>query len=316
MLGTVMTALRWLVLLFAMVAAPAHAADVIYPKGSRVGLAPPPGMMISRSFSGFEDRDKRVALVIATLAGAAYPEIEQSTTAEALQKQGLNVDSREDLAHPLGKAFLVIGHQQIEDQRVRKWVFVASNGEVTALVTVQVPEDAQSAYPDDVIRTALMSVSLRAGVPVEEQLSLLPFQLTELAGFKVAGVLAGRAVMLSDGPSNQPTSPTDTHILIAVAPGGPSQASERGRFAHDVFSVPNVKDVRINSSEPLRIGGQQGHQIMARGKDSATGDEITIVQWLRFGASAYLHLIGIARTDGWTEAYARFRQVRDGIELR
>ena len=40
------------------------------------------------------------------------------------------------------------------------------------------------------------------------------------------------------------------------------------------------------------------------------------MQWLRFGGSAYLHLVGVARSDGWTQAYARFRQVRDGIELR
>ncbi len=311
-----MTFLRWLAL-FAFLAAPAHAADVVYPSGSRVGLAPPPGMTASRSFSGFEDRDKRVAVVVVALPGPAYPDIEQSTTAEPLQKQGVTLDTREDVAHPLGKAFLIIGHQQIEDQRIRKWIFVASAGELTALVTVQMPEDAQSAYPDAAIRAALMSVSVRPNVPVEEQLSLLPFHLNELAGFKVGGVLAGRALMLTDGPLNQPASATDSHILIAIAPGSPAQASERERFAHDVFAaVPNLKEVRINSSESLRIGGQQGHQIMARGRDGSTGDEITIVQWLRFGGSAYLHVIGVARTEGWTEAYARFRQVRDGIDLR
>jgi hypothetical protein len=80
--------------------------------------------------------------------------------------------------------------------------------------------------------------------------------------------------------------------------------------------IPNLKDVRITSSEPLRINGQQGHQIMARGKDASTGTEITIVQWLQFGSGAYLHLVGVTRTEGWTEAYARFRQVRDGVETR
>ena len=80
--------------------------------------------------------------------------------------------------------------------------------------------------------------------------------------------------------------------------------------------MPNLKEVRINSSESLRIGGQQGHQIMARGRDGATGDEITIVQWLRFGGSAYIHIIVVARTENWSQAYARFRQVRDGIDLR
>jgi hypothetical protein len=162
-----------------------------------------------------------------------------------------------------------------------------------------------------------MTVSVRPTVPPEEQLSLLPFRLSELAGFKVGGVITGRAVMLTDGAINQPATALDTHILVAAASGGASTAQERERIAHEVFAtVPNLKDIRISSSESLRISGQQGHQIMARGKDGFSGDEITIVQWLRFGGSAYIHIIGVARSDQWQPAYARFRQVRDGIELR
>jgi len=303
--------------LFANLAAPAQAADVAYPAGSRVGLVPPPGMTVSSNFSGFEDRDKRVALVIVALPAAAYPEIDKSTTPESLQKQGVTLEAREDITHPLGKAFLILGNQQIEGQRIRKWILLVSAGELTALITAQVPESAQSAYPDAAIRAALMTASVRPTVPVEEQLGLLPFRVSELAGFKVGGVIAGRAVMLTDGKPDPSVKGIDTHILIAIAVGAPAQAADRGRFAHEVFEgVPNLKDIRINSSESLRIGGVQGHQIMARGRDSATGDEVTIVQWLRFGGSAYLHLVGVAKSDGWTQAYARFRQVRDGIELR
>jgi hypothetical protein len=312
----IMTVLRW-ILLIVLIAAPAQAADAVYPAGSRVGLAPPPGLTVSRNFSGFEDRENRVALVIVTLPGAAYPDIDKTTTPESLQKQGVTFDSREDVTHPLGKAFLILGHQQIENQTVRKWIFVASADDVTAVVTAQIPEAAQSTYPEAAIRAALQSVSVRPNVPSEEQLSLLPFRVSELAGFKVGGVIAGRAVMLTDGVVNQPATAMDTHILVAAASGGPSQASERDRFAREVFAtVPNLKDVRITSSEGLRIGGLQGHQIMARGRDGGSGDEITVVQWLRFGGSAYIHLIGVSRTEGWSQAYARFRQVRDGIELR
>jgi hypothetical protein len=303
-------------LLFAQLGAPASAADAVYPAGSRVGIVPPPGMTASSNFSGFEDRDKRVALVIVALPAAAFPDIEKTTTPESLQKQGMTLEAREEVTHPLGKALLFIGHQQIEAQRIRKWVLVVAAGELTALVTAQVPDAAQSAYPDAAIRTALMSTVVRPTVPVEEQLGMLPFRVSELAGFKVGGVIAGRAVMLTDGKPDD-SKAIDTHILVAIAAGAPAQASDRGRFAHEVFEgVPNLKDLRISSSEPLRIGGMQGHQIMARGRDGATGDEITIVQWLRFGGSAYLHLVGVARSDGWTQAYQRFRQVRDGIELR
>lgn len=296
---------------------PTQAAEVVYPAGSRVGLAPPSGLTVSRHFSGFEDRDRRAALLVVTLPAVAFADIEASSMADVLLKQGVTVEQREELSHPLGKALLVKGHQQIDGQRIGKWIFVLSTGDITALVTAQIPDAAKGAYSDAVIRAAFDSVAVRAQVPVEEQLGLVPFRLGELAGFRIGGVIAGRAVMLTDGAPAKPATAVDTHVLIAIAAGGPAQASERGRFAHEVFeTLPNLKGVRIESSEVLRIGGQPGHQIMARGRDAATGDEITMVQWLRFSGAVYLQVIGVARSAGWTEAYARFRQVRDGIDLR
>ena len=66
----------------------------------------------------------------------------------------------------------------------------------------------------------------------------------------------------------------------------------------------------------MRIGGQQGHEIMATAKDPATGADVSLVQWLRFGSGAYLHLVGVATTPAWTQAYGRFRAVRDGLEAK
>jgi hypothetical protein len=55
---------------------------------------------------------------------------------------------------------------------------------------------------------------------------------------------------------------------------------------------------------------------MAVGKDVRTGNDINIVQWLRFGGGAYLHMIGVARSSAWIPAYGRFRQVRDAIDVQ
>jgi hypothetical protein len=105
--------------------------------------------------------------------------------------------------------------------------------------------------------------------------------------------------------------------LVAIAPGGPAQNSERDNFARELFAtVPNLKEIRIVSSEPLRMGGQQGHQILANAKDAASGATLTVAQWVRFGGGAYMQMVGIARTDAWKDAYPRFRSVRDGIEPR
>lgn len=303
-----------LLLIAATLVSPAGAADVVFPIGSRIGLAPPPGMVRSQSFFGFEDRDNKVAIIIVPLPPEAHSEIVRSTEADALQRQGLTFEKREDLSLSFGKAALVIGRQEVENVKLHKWIVVAGTPEITVVVTAQVPDDARNAYPDDVLRASLTSLAVRPTVPVEEQLSLLPFKVTELAGFHVGGLLAGRAVMLNDAAPGTPAAFVDTHIVIAIAPGGPTLPADREPFARDVFAaIPNIGDVRFVSSEPLRIGNQQGHQIMARAKD-AMGADVTVVQWLRFGGGAYMQMVGTAPTVDWLKAYARFRQVRDGIE--
>jgi len=41
---------------------------------------------------------------------------------------------------------------------------------------------------------------------------------------------------------------------VAVAPGGPGQTANRDAFARDLFgTIPNLKDVHVNSAEPLRL---------------------------------------------------------------
>ena len=306
--------------MLALAALPVSAAEPTYPPGSRIGLAPLAGLVPSKTFFGYEDLNNSVTMILVALPPQAYADLDASVTAEALKRQGMTMDSREALPLPSGKAFLVVGRQDVDNTKVRKWILVAASPSLTAFVTVQMPEAAAALYPDAAIRASLATLAFRAAVPIEEQLGLLPFKVGEFSGFRIAGVIPGRAVMLSDAPAGAAGSPDSTnepHILAAIAPGGPAQSADRDTFAREVLAMlPNMREIRVTTSEPLRLSGQQGHQIIAYGKDNAAGAGITIVQCLRFGGGAYMHLIGVARTDAWTSAYARFRSVRDGIEPR
>jgi hypothetical protein len=313
-----MTLLRPLLVLLALaLAAPSlRAADAVYPPGSRIGIVPPSGMLTSNNFFGFEDPNTNAAIILAALPAEAYAELEKTISAEALKKQGVTLEKREAMPLSTGKAFLVIGHQEVDKTKVRKWILIGSSPALTALVTVQVPEAVKNLYSDAAIRATLATLAIRAIVPVEEQLSLLPFKVAEFAGFQVAGVVPGRAVVLSDVPADAPGQP-QPHIFVSVAPGGPAQTGDRDAFARDVFAaIPNIRDIRFTTSEPLRIVGQPGHQILAQAMDPGSAISLTVVQWLRFGGGGYLQLVGIARADAWHEAYPRFRAVRDGIEPR
>jgi hypothetical protein len=74
-------------------------------------------------------------------------------------------------------------------------------------------------------------------------------------------------------------------------------------------------DLRIVSSEPVRIAGSQGHAIIAETKDKITGDDLVMVQWLRFGAGV-MQMFGIARKDQWADVLPRMRALRDGFERK
>jgi hypothetical protein len=319
-----MTTIRWFLLMAALLAAPVTvcAAEPTYPPGSRIGLVPPEGMVTSKSFFGFEDADNNVAIIMVSFPPEAYAELEKTVSADALKRQNVALEKREALTLPSGKAFLVVGRLTAEKPPVRKWILVASTPQLTALVTMQVPDAAKARYSDAGIRAALASLAVRATVPVEEQLSLLPFQVSELAGFKVAGVLPGRALMLSDATVEQASkSPVaaglEPHMYVTIAPGGPAQPSERDTFAREAFAtVANLKEVHITTSEPLRLANQQSHQIIAEARDATGATPLTVVQWLRFGGGGFLQMVGISRTEGWKDSYPRFRQVRDGIEAK
>src|SRR5207247_10896775 len=136
-------------------------------------------------------------------------------TADAPKRQGVTLETREDVPLSIGKACLVTGHQEVENNKIRKWIFVAGSSALTALVTVQIPDAAKALYPDAAIRAALTTLAIRDSVPGDEQLGPLPFQVNELAGLRVGGVVPGRASTLSDPPPDHARPP---HVRLAPPP--------------------------------------------------------------------------------------------------
>ena len=294
----------------------AAAADVIFPAGSRLGLVPPPGMVPSRTFQGFEEPGTKAAILLTTLPGDAYEQLAKSMVPETIKKEGIEVERREAFELPAGRGFVLTGRQTIEKERYRKWLLIASADDLTALVNVQVPEQATN-YSAEAVRAAFATLAVRAQIPEAEQLALIPFRIGELAGFHVEDVLPGRAIVLVDPPSQTADGASATakaRMFISALPGGPGEAADRDNFARVAFGqIVGIKDVRLQDAGPLRIANQPGYQTLAKAKDAGTGIDVMVVQWLRFGSGGFLRMIGIARADVWPEMFGRLRAVRDGV---
>jgi hypothetical protein len=300
----------------ALAGAPAQ-AEAVFPPNSRIGLSPPPGFVPSKRFPGFENPQASAAILLVELPAEAFPEIEKGFTDEALKTRGLTVETREPVELPSGRAILIIGQHAVGDQKRREMIFAAALTGVTAIISVQIPEESRAAVSEPDIRAALKTAVARASVPDSEKLAALPYRLSELSGFRVVRGGPDGSALLTDGPEDTVAAVAQPFVLIGLAPGEPPKAEDRDTFARRAFSsIPGIKEVRILRAEPLRIGNQPGFEILAEAKDQSSDTEVTTVQWLRFGAGGYVQMFAIGRRGAWAELFPRLRAIRDGLEFR
>src|SRR5437016_13936233 len=292
----------------------AFAADPVFPPGVRVGMTPLVGLSRAKSFVGFETEDQSVKVLVTELPAEAYGEVMNAFKANPAGSGGIKPESIETSA---GLAYYTAENAKDGATSVRRYSMILPGTAFSGYVAVQVPENASKIYTDDAIRQMFASATLRKEVPVEEQLGLMPFKVTELGNFKNIRTLApGAAVILADNDETTGFEPAP-FMVIGLIGSTAAQPDDRGRFAQQAAtSIPGVRDARITMSEPIRIDGMPGYETRIDATSGKDNTSVTVVQWLRFGNANALRIIGSSPRDQWSSAFPRFRAVRDGIQPR
>jgi hypothetical protein len=297
---------------------PALANDVVYPPGSRIGLVPLQGIVPLKRGPGFENPDNNLIISMQELPPAAWQTID--TAMRDRKPLPTAMENAEILETATGKAYLSRAGGPNSGPKNNRTAIMVTDGNITAYVAVDVPEAAAKTYSPQAIRQMLASTTLRPEVPAEEQLSLMPFKVSELSGFtKVRTLVPGLAVMLLNGEVEETLSGAP-YVLIQVAPVSADQPNERERLARDLArqltnTLP-IRDAQPTLAELMRIGGTAGHEMRIEATSIKDDKKVNVVQWLRFGGGATLRIVAAAPREDWPEMFTRFRAVRDGIDRR
>ena len=303
--------------LLALAAAPALAADPVFPLASRVGLVPPVGFVPSTRFAGFENPQANAAILMLSMPNEAYPEIEKNFTDEALKSLGIQVATREAITLKDGKGVFAAGPKEQDGTKRYEARMIANLAGVTALVSVQMLESSRATVTDAAVKEALKTLAVRQQIPEAERLAVLPYKIGQLSGFRVVITAHDGMAILTQGPKDAVTNVEQPFVLMSVVTGEAPKPDERDKIARLAFSsAPGIKDIKITRSEPLRFGQANGHEIIAEAKDSTSNVDVTAVQWLRFGTNAHLKIFAITKRSAWNEVYPKLRAIRDGIEPR
>jgi hypothetical protein len=302
-------------LALAMLAGPASANEVVYPPGSRIGLVPLEGIVPLKNGAGFENPETNLIVSLRELAPSAFDAIDAAVKERKPLPYAMGDAQAFDTA--AGKAYLSRAGGPNSGPKNNRISIIVSNGKIAGFIAVDVPEAAAKTYSDQAIRQMLASTSLRTEVPVEEQLALMPFKVSELSGFtNVKTLVPGLAVMLIDG-NEEDALAGSPYVLITVARVSADQQEDREKIARQLAStIPGIRDGRIVNSESMRIGGTAGHEMRVEATTQKNDKPVTVVQWLRFGGGATLRIVAASSREDWSQNFPRFRAVRDGIDRR
>jgi hypothetical protein len=277
-------------------------------------MTPLVGLSRAKTFVGFETEDESVKVLVAELPAQAYGEVVSAFKANPANLNRIKPESIETAA---GVAYYTAESTKDTTGSVRRYSMILPGGTFSGYVAVQVPENAIKIYTDDAVRQMFASAVIRKEVPVEEQLELMPFKISELSDFKNVRTLAvGAALILADGDEVTGIEAAP-FMVIGFIGSAPAQPEDRGRFAQQAATtIPGMRDARITMSEPIRIDGMAGYETRIDGTSGKDNTAVTVVQWLRFGGTGALRVIASAPRDQWSKAFPRFRAVRDGIQPR
>lgn len=302
--------------LLAPLASPAL-ADPVFPAAGSLGLAPPPGMSLSKSFAGFEHKSG-ASIILVEMPPEAWDQINGRFTPEALAATGFKVrGGRESLPVAGGEGFVFRGAQAANGLTYTKWVAVVRGAPGTGLVTVQVPENAGKQVPGAAVEAALRSIAFRGKASLADQVAALPYTVGDLAGYRPMGVFAGNGLILTEGPKD--VDPEREQPVIVVAPSlGQAPVPEGGEvaFARRLLTAQkDFADTAVTDEARTTRGGAVVVRLRGTGTDTKTGRPLGMRQTMVFEGGRYLRVIGFA-DPARTDALERAERVAASVTMR
>ena len=289
------------------------AEEPVFLPGFRIGLVPPAGMTTSGNGQGFDDAARQAVIAISEYTPDAFRKIEKEFAIARLEADGFTVDSHERVTINGAQGLLVAARQTVGGTPLRKWALLLA-ADITAVVIAVVPEAATSTYSDAAMRQALGTVTIRARLSSEELMAVLPYRLEELAGFRLVRTNSSGVAVLTLGPEDTTQPAVQPYFGTMIWDADLPSPAEQGALARRLITrFMNADRFKVLRAESIRIRGRPGHEIIGEMRDDDNGPMLTAVQWVQFGSSQHMQMLGAARSELWSDVFPRMRAIRDGI---
>ncbi|WP_420126557.1 hypothetical protein [Longimicrobium sp.] len=275
-----------LVVLLALAAPAAAAAQPRQVPGTRVTLQPPDGFIPAERFSGFQRAEDNASIVVVQLE-APFAQMEGRLTDEAFAEQGMRVRGSEQLSVDSLRARLVAVTQEARGEAFDKWALMFGDGEVTVIITATYPQRLAPSL-DEAMRRAVLSARLGDRAPADP-LAGLNFRIDEGPRLRIAQRLGNTLLLNESGriPNPGPASPFLV-VGVSVAPSdlGDLEAFSRRRITQTA-SFSRISNI---TGSAVTIDGSPAYELFADAVQTESSTPVRLYQVVVAEGSHY-HLI-------------------------
>ncbi|WP_047187314.1 hypothetical protein [Microvirga vignae] len=271
-------------------------------------------MTFSRASGIFENASKHASVRFREMKPEEYALLERTITDP--NPKGMKVVFQERTTIGGYPAVLVTLNQKSQHGfLLRKWLLAVREPTLTMFIVVQSIETPEG-YTDAAIRRMLNSLVARPTVPIEAEMTELPFEIGDRAGFRPVR-MDTLQIAMTEGPSDDLYRLDQPVVTVAFTPFKTPGSSVAQGFAERLLKAdPDLKEVSIELSQSFQHRGRLRQEIVGQAKDAASGKKLVVLQTLEFGRQGILRIKSVTRPGERDAHFRRFRSFADGIEMK
>lgn len=273
-------------------------AEIKQAPGSRVAMDVPANFTPSGRFSGFVDETNGSSFLVVEMPGVAYDQLKTiGDQKDALAQKGLDDAKVAQLPGRTGEYVYIVASQKTPAGTYAKHILVAREGDVTAMITANIPEKAlaEKTVTAEQVERALVSVSVKSEVAESREL----FSLGYLGPFKPSLSMFGssKAYSLTGKVPEHGSQGADEPILVVAPSIDKTPIADVNQAARHFFdNFAGITGQVIKAEKEVAIAGLKGRQIVGEGSNPKAERTGIFVLLLAGEKGGYYMIAGSARS--------------------
>ncbi len=274
-------------------------------RGSKISLIKPSGFTDASTFPGFQQESTGASIVVTEIPGP-YAKVTSGFNAATLKTRGITLVSKENIQIDRYRGLLLQVNQSLDARPFSKWITVFGDEQETVIVVATFPTDTATKLSRSLKNTVLSAKWSRD--KVVDPFADLKFGVTATPNLKFAKrILNG--LFYSKGGTFPLTSVNDPFLVVTEAISKVI-VTDRQRFAEKrIGQVQQVKNIKIDSIQPISIGGLSGYEIIANATDVANNLPTTVYQVMLFEEQTYYIIQGLVGNSSKATYLPEFQKI-------